>query len=291
MRRDDLNESLYKQLRIHAARVMRDERVDHTLTATALINEAYLRLGDSFENAGHFYAAAAEAMRRVLVDGARARLRLKRGGGQIRVELSEISAPVSDERLIALDSALDALAASNAAAAKVVHWTITITDRDAFGGAIKVMGEQGEFAGKTAVIHQNAKKLTSVILAPFSDQTAKALFLPKAPYGCLEKGEIGTITIDLSKNRPVCAIVTSSPIGAGIPWTFAPGGGLVGDNGTRLRMPLCNVSYGAALDLHGGATVNLSANFASGWFSTGRVMKSSCRPIRKTRPPSKLLID
>jgi RNA polymerase sigma factor (TIGR02999 family) len=122
MRRENLTESLYKQLRIHAARVMREERLEHTLTATALVNEAYLRLGNSFENVGHFHAAAAEAMRRVLVDGARARLRLKRGGGQVRVALAEMPAPVSDERLIALDGALNALANRDPSAAKVVEF-------------------------------------------------------------------------------------------------------------------------------------------------------------------------
>ncbi len=120
MRREKLQEDLYHQLRHQAQRLMRGERRDHLLTATALVHEAYLRLGNSFANAAHFYGAAAEAMRRVLVDGARARRRLKRGGGAVRVELGEIPNPVTDDRLIALDAALDALADRDASAARVV---------------------------------------------------------------------------------------------------------------------------------------------------------------------------
>jgi RNA polymerase sigma factor (TIGR02999 family) len=120
MRREKLQQDLYDQLQRQAQRLMRGERFGHTLTATALVHEAYLRLGNSFANPAHFYAAAAEAMRRVLVDGARARQRLKRGGGAVRVALSGISAPVADDRLIALDEALDALADRDASAAQVV---------------------------------------------------------------------------------------------------------------------------------------------------------------------------
>ncbi|MBP7936887.1 MAG: sigma-70 family RNA polymerase sigma factor [Phycisphaerae bacterium] len=121
MRREKLQEDLYEQLRRQAERLMRGERLEHTLTATALVHEAYLHLGNSFANEAHFYAAAATAMRRVLIDGARARRRLKRGGGAVRVELSEIPAPVTDDRLIALDIALDALAGRDASAARVVE--------------------------------------------------------------------------------------------------------------------------------------------------------------------------
>ena len=121
MRREKLQRELYDQLPHQAQRLMRAERLDHTLTATALVHEAYLRLGNSFDNPAHFYASAAEAMRRVLVDGARARRRLKRGGGAVRVELSGIAEPVEDDRLLALDAALDALADRDATAAKVVE--------------------------------------------------------------------------------------------------------------------------------------------------------------------------
>src|SRR3954451_7412420 len=83
----DLLPLVYEQLRTMAARKMRQERAGQTLQATALVHEAYLRLvGDSgtgrqWDGSWHFFAAAAEAMRRILVDGARSRGRLKRGGG------------------------------------------------------------------------------------------------------------------------------------------------------------------------------------------------------------------
>jgi hypothetical protein len=72
IRREELRQELYNQLLHNAQRMMRGERLDQALSATALAHEAYLGLGNSFANAGHLYAAAAEAMRRVLVDGARA---------------------------------------------------------------------------------------------------------------------------------------------------------------------------------------------------------------------------
>jgi RNA polymerase sigma factor (TIGR02999 family) len=94
---------------------MAAESPGHTLDATALVHEAYVRLvGDQrFEGRGHFFAAAAEAMRRVLVEAARRHRRIKRGGDRQQVELdSEIlAAPESDERLIALDEALERFAA------------------------------------------------------------------------------------------------------------------------------------------------------------------------------------
>ena len=82
---------VYDELRKLAARQMADERSDHTLQPTALVNEAYMRLvGDmQFQGRGHFFAAAAEAMRRVLVDHARRHATGKRGGGRRRVPLDE----------------------------------------------------------------------------------------------------------------------------------------------------------------------------------------------------------
>src|SRR5271156_1242939 len=80
---------VYDELRRLAARHMANEAPGHTLDATALVHEAYLRLvGDQqFDNRGHFFAAAAEAMRRILVNHARDRKRLKRAGGRVRLEL------------------------------------------------------------------------------------------------------------------------------------------------------------------------------------------------------------
>lgn len=82
---DALAERLYDQLRALAQKHMNTERAGHTLSATALVNEAYIRLSGprdvAWRTKGHFYAAAAEAMQRILLDHARARRRLKRGGG------------------------------------------------------------------------------------------------------------------------------------------------------------------------------------------------------------------
>jgi RNA polymerase sigma factor (TIGR02999 family) len=106
---------VYDELRKLAAAKMAAEAPGHTLNATALVHEAFLRLvGDQqFDGRGHFFAAAAEAMRRILVESARRRGRVKRGGDLHRVELdSEILAvSAGDERLIALDEALDRFAA------------------------------------------------------------------------------------------------------------------------------------------------------------------------------------
>lgn len=111
----DLLPLVYDELRKLAAAKMAQEKPGQTLDATALVHEAYLRLvGDQhFEGRGQFFAAAAEAMRRILVESARRKRRIKRGGDLQRVELdSEIlAAPKGDERLIALDEALDRFAA------------------------------------------------------------------------------------------------------------------------------------------------------------------------------------
>ncbi len=116
---------VYQELRRLAARKMAREASGHTLQPTALVHEAWLRLGGndlSFENRAHFFAAAGEAMRRILVENARRKKRLKRGGNQHRVELGEIEipAPMPDEELLALDEALDRLAEKDARAAEVV---------------------------------------------------------------------------------------------------------------------------------------------------------------------------
>ena len=102
---------VYDELRKLAAARMASERPDHTLDATALVHEAYLRLvGDQhFENRRHFFAAAAEAMRRILIENARGHHRQKRGGGLNRFDLDAVplAAPENDDRLLALDAALD----------------------------------------------------------------------------------------------------------------------------------------------------------------------------------------
>jgi RNA polymerase sigma factor (TIGR02999 family) len=116
---------VYTELRRLAASKMRGERPDHTLTPTALAHEAWLRLADSeddFSSRAHFFGVAANAMRRILVDHARARNAVKRGGGVvIRLEDIDIAAPESDNTLMALDEALDALFKKDPRAARVVE--------------------------------------------------------------------------------------------------------------------------------------------------------------------------
>jgi RNA polymerase sigma factor (TIGR02999 family) len=120
----DLLPLVYDELRNLAAVRLGREKIGQTLQATALVHEAYLRLvGDQhFAGRGHFFAAAAEAMRRILVEAARRKAALKRGGGLIRGELpeSEIAAPEPDSDLLALDEALGKLAATDALAADLV---------------------------------------------------------------------------------------------------------------------------------------------------------------------------
>jgi RNA polymerase sigma factor (TIGR02999 family) len=118
---------VYDELRKLAAQRLAQEKPGQTLQATALVHEAYLRLVDAESNRrwdgrGHFFSAAAEAMRRILVDGARRKRSLKRGGALARQELDgvEIVASVGDLDLLVLDEALDRLAARDAEAAGLV---------------------------------------------------------------------------------------------------------------------------------------------------------------------------
>src|SRR3984893_11518608 len=114
---------VYDELRKLAAARMAAENPGHTLDATALVHEAYLRLvGDQrFEGRGHFFAAAAEAMRRILVERARRRGRDKNGGGRQRVELADhtAAAELPADDILALDDVLNRLAAEDPDAAKV----------------------------------------------------------------------------------------------------------------------------------------------------------------------------
>ena len=107
---------VYDELRKLAADKMANERPDQTLQATALVHEAYLRLVDNekaqhWNSRGHFFAAAAEAMRRILVDHARRKKASRRGGQQQRqdLDLAEIAEPTRSEDLLALDEALQKL--------------------------------------------------------------------------------------------------------------------------------------------------------------------------------------
>ena len=116
---------VYDELRKLAAAKMAAEAPGHTLDATALVHEAYLRLvGDQdFEGRGHFFAAAAEAMRRILVNHARNRKRLKRSGGRRRLELlDQVGSLAEDPDLVlSLDELLTRLGEEDAAAAQVAQ--------------------------------------------------------------------------------------------------------------------------------------------------------------------------
>ena len=120
----DLLPLVYDELRRLAAARMAAESAGHTLDATALVHEAYLRLiGDQqFDGRGHFFAAAAEAMRRILVDAARRKLTEKHGGGRVRVALEAVEQlPERPDRLVALDAALTRLADEEPQVAEVVN--------------------------------------------------------------------------------------------------------------------------------------------------------------------------
>jgi RNA polymerase sigma factor (TIGR02999 family) len=118
---------VYEALRRLAAQRLAREAPGQTLQATALVHEAYLRLvkdapGQPWNGRGHFFAAAAEAMRRILVENARRKLRLKRGGDLKRVDLDEALLPFesSDADVLAVHEALDQLARHDAQTAELV---------------------------------------------------------------------------------------------------------------------------------------------------------------------------
>ncbi len=123
---DKLLPLVYSELRRLADHYLRRERSDHTLQATALVHEAYLRLVDqnvSWQNRAHFFGVAAEMMRRILVDHARSHQAAKRGSGGVKLSLDE-AINLSDERaadLIALDEALTALAAFDPQKSRIVE--------------------------------------------------------------------------------------------------------------------------------------------------------------------------
>jgi RNA polymerase sigma factor (TIGR02999 family) len=119
---------VYDALRNLAAQRLAQEKPGQTLEATALVHEAYLRLVDTdkvqhWNSRGHFFAAAAEAMRRILVENARHKQRLKHGGGRARADLEQLhlAAPAVAEHLVALDDALSRLAAIDPQAAELVQ--------------------------------------------------------------------------------------------------------------------------------------------------------------------------
>ncbi len=131
---------VYDELRRLAAEKMAQEKPGQTLQATALVHEAYLRLVDvekaqQWDSQGHFFAAAAEAMRRILVERARRKGRAKHGGGYIKVELDEALCVVDSraEEVVALDDALEELSCHNREAAQLVtlRFFAGLTQREA----------------------------------------------------------------------------------------------------------------------------------------------------------------
>jgi RNA polymerase sigma-70 factor (ECF subfamily) len=119
---------VYRELRRLAKRYMEQERPGHTLQATALVNEAYLRLFDlnkmRWQNRAHFFAVSAQMMRRILVEYARRKNRVKRGDGAAHLELDEAVMVVqgkTDTGLVAIDDALSALTAENGRLGQVVE--------------------------------------------------------------------------------------------------------------------------------------------------------------------------
>ena len=118
---------VYEELRKLAAQRLAHEKPGQTLQATALVHEAYLRLvgpdpARTWDGRGHFFAAAAEAMRRILINRARDKRRQKRGGGRQRVDLDRllVADQASDEELVAIDDALQELARRNGPCAELV---------------------------------------------------------------------------------------------------------------------------------------------------------------------------
>ena len=126
---DELLNQLYHELKELAAAKMDRENPGQTIQATALLHEAYLRLVDPkqpsdvrWEGREHFFGAAAEAMRRILIDRARAKKRQKRGGGVVKEAIDEINiaAPAPDERLLLVNDALEEFAQEDPVKAEVV---------------------------------------------------------------------------------------------------------------------------------------------------------------------------
>ncbi len=124
---DQLMPIVYEELRRQAARYLRKERPGHTLETTALIHEAYVRLVDQrhvqWQNRAHFFGIAAQLMRRILVDHARTKKRVKRGGSDIKVSLADANLAVKTQDLdvVALDEALQRLTQLDEQQSRVVE--------------------------------------------------------------------------------------------------------------------------------------------------------------------------
>ena len=150
---EELLPLVYDELRKLAADRLRHEQVDQSLNATGLVHEAYVRLVTSkqpagWDGKGHFFAAAAEAMRRILINRARDRKRLKRGGDRKRLELSSVTLALDspDEWLLEIDEALRILQAEDAEAAELVKLKffagLSLTDAAACLGMTRRQGDR-----------------------------------------------------------------------------------------------------------------------------------------------------
>lgn len=145
---------VYAELRRIAAQRLTDEKSGQTLQATALVHEAYLRLVDVdhvqlWKSRGHFFAAAAEAMRRILIDRARGKGCIKRGGDWRRVDLDNLDlvASASDDQVLTLDEAIEGLAAEDPVASSLVKL------RYYAGLSIEQAAESLEISAATAYRH------------------------------------------------------------------------------------------------------------------------------------------
>ena len=123
---DELLPLVYEELRKLAASKMANEAAGNTLQPTALVHEAWLKLvgndNPRFAGRAHFFAAAAEAMRRILIDRARSKRALRHGGGQVRVDIEQLdlASPDADDQLLAINDALDKLARQDPIEAELV---------------------------------------------------------------------------------------------------------------------------------------------------------------------------
>ncbi len=138
---DELLPLVYEELRKLAASKMSNEAAGNTLQPTALVHEAWMRLvgndNPKFAGRAHFFAAAAEAMRRILIDRARRKSALRHGGGRVRVDIQQLdlASPDADDQLLAVNEALDKLAARDPIEANLVklRYFVGLTVEEAAG--------------------------------------------------------------------------------------------------------------------------------------------------------------
>jgi len=172
---------VYEELRRIAAAKMMSEIPGHTMQATALVHEAFLRLVDqkeprAWENRGHFFAAAAEAMRRILIDYARKKKSVKRGGGLRRIDLEEFAEVEEEfgEEMVEVDEALHALAEIDGPAAELVKLRL-------FAGLS--VAEAGEMLGMSRTRAYENWKFAKATDVPPSETESMSCLLPKTRTG------------------------------------------------------------------------------------------------------------